>query len=101
MGHTDPRQDKKAHIIGEEMEIAFSGFNISANESLARGNVPRCGAKQKTGERIIVTIKGHVLDVLADGAGVTEIMVAGEKSFKEVILLAVSDRRHVDWGQRL
>ena len=96
MRHTNPGQDQKAHIVGQEMEVTFSRFGIPANERIARRNFPRRGAKQQAGERIVMTVKDHVLDVLADRTGVTEIMVERQKSFEEFLFAPILDWRNVD-----
>lgn len=43
-----------------------------------------------------MTIKGHVLDVLAGRPGVTRIMLKRQKGFEALIIPSILDRRNVE-----
>lgn len=48
------------------------------------GALPRCGAKEKASERILLPVENHVFDIFAHSTSKPEIMVSGEQALKEI-----------------
>ena len=47
------------------------------------GALPGCRAKEKTGQRVMLSVKNQVFHVLSHGAAETEVMIPGEQALEE------------------
>ena len=70
--HSDPGQDQKPHVIGQELEIGLSCVSMPADKVIPGSALPGCRAKEKTGQWIILPVKNHIFQVLSHSTAETK-----------------------------
>jgi hypothetical protein len=81
--HSDPGQNQKLHVIGQEFEICLSCLSIPADKVIPGSALSGYRTKEKASERILLPVKNHVFDILAHSAAETQVMVSGKQALKE------------------
>ena len=87
MRNPDPRQDQKTHVIGNARQAPLAGRLVPANESVPLGNSPSGGAIQQAAQLTALTIIDQILEVLADRAGISQIVVLLQEFTKHPCIL--------------
>ena len=80
MGNPDPGQDKEAHVVRQIPQVAFPVLLVPPDEGIPGRGFPGRGAKQETGQGTTLSIANQILEVLPDGAPVTQVMILGQQA---------------------
>src|SRR5450756_2837292 len=75
MGNTDPGQDKEAHVVRQVPQIAFPDLLCPPDAGIPWRGFPCRGAKQEASQGATLNIFDQIVEVLPDGAAVTQVMI--------------------------
>ncbi len=95
MRHTHPRQNQKARIIRQPLQIAFPRRSLPADETVTVRAFPSCRPEQQAGQQPALTITDEIPEIFADGGTVSQIMMIREQTIEQSRGLRAG-RNHVD-----
>lgn len=96
----NPGQNQKSTLIGDQMEVILPGRYIPSDKSVPGSDVPWGGRPEQTGDRPAMG-KGHILEVLSDRLGITQVVVLADEAVTELLLRGPADLLEVDGKQRI
>jgi len=100
VGDLDPGQNQKSTLIGNQMEVALPDRYIPSDKSIPNSDVPRGGGPQQTSDRPAMG-KSHILELLSDRLGITQVVVLADEAVTELLLRAPADLLKADGQQRI
>ena len=84
MGHCHyPGEDEKAGIVSDEMKVLRPPPTVPTDVAVPGRTLPGCGAKKHTGQGTGLSVPNEVLEVFANAAEVTQIMVLMQERIEE------------------
>jgi len=90
----DPGEHKKAGVLGQKVQISYSGDGVPSNEGLSGFDSPGSGAPSQTSHRAF-TDKSDVFEVAAHDLPVTEVMITSHEAVIEGLKGSVSSQPQV------
>jgi hypothetical protein len=100
VGDLNPGQNQKSTLIGNQTEVVLPDPYIPSDKSVPGSDVPGGGRPEQTGDRPAMG-KGHILEVLSDRLGITQVVVLADEAVTELLLRAPADLLEVDGKQRI
>src|SRR6185503_6569070 len=86
MIHADPREDQEARLICDETDVVPARFPRPADVAISRTEVTRSRGPAEASDRALAGADNKILEVLADGARVAEIVVLLDQRLDETLL---------------
>src|SRR5438270_6110545 len=73
--HAHPGNDQKARVVGDKMEVSRPPRALPTEVVVSGGTLPSGGAKEHTGQRMVLGIPDQILKIFPYGTAVAQIMM--------------------------
>ena len=101
MENPDPGQNQKAHVVGQKLEVGFTGSSIPANKIIPGSTLPSCRTKEQTGQKIVFAVKNQVFHVLSHDATPPQVVIPGKQALEQLQLASAFNYLAIHRGHGL
>jgi hypothetical protein len=98
VGDLNPGQNQESTLIGDQMEVVLPDPYIPSDKSVPDSDVPGGRRPEQAGDGPAVG-KGHILEVLSDRLGITQVVVLADEAVTELLLRAPAHLLEADGTQ--